>query len=71
MSRSILTRANSAFKRLIPICSALTLEALSAPLSVPSREAFTQLNSVWSTMPTLRAAAAMVWLVLNKPNRFL
>src|SRR5664280_2809292 len=46
MSRSILTRANSARNRLISICSALTFEALSAPLSLPSREALTQLNSV-------------------------
>src|SRR5664279_241240 len=44
MSRSILTRANSARKRLISICSALTALLLLAPLSLPSRCALTQLN---------------------------
>src|SRR5271169_6811760 len=61
MSRSILTRANSARKRLISICSALTALPLLAPLSRPSRCALTQLNSVCSTTPRLRAAAAMLW----------
>jgi hypothetical protein len=37
MSRSMLTRADSARKRLISICPALTFEGLSAPFSVSSR----------------------------------
>ena len=37
MSRSIFTRASSARKRLISICSALTFALLSAPLSWPWR----------------------------------
>src|ERR1035437_3463259 len=41
MSRSILTRANSARKRLISICSALTAWLLEAPFSRPSRFALT------------------------------
>src|SRR5665213_508784 len=60
MSRSILTRASSARSRLISICSALTT-LLSAPVSLPARCALTQLNSVWSTTPNVRAAAAMLW----------
>src|SRR5512133_1794795 len=60
MSRSIFTRANSARSRLISICSALTLALLSAPLSLPWRCALTQLNSVWSTTPSVRAVAAML-----------
>ncbi|OGB69074.1 MAG: hypothetical protein A2486_04720 [Burkholderiales bacterium RIFOXYC12_FULL_65_23] len=59
MSRSIFTRASSARSRLISICSALT-GLLSAPLSQPSRCALTQLNSVCSASPRLRAAAAML-----------
>ncbi len=43
ISRAIFTRANSALSRLIPICSVLTLPWLSAPLSLPSRCALTQL----------------------------
>src|SRR5206468_7372961 len=61
MSRSIATRANSARKRLISICSAVTFERLSAPFSVPSRCALTQLNNVCSTRPNVRDAAAMLW----------
>src|ERR1035441_9422908 len=61
MSRSILTRANPARKRLISICPALTALRLEAPCSRPCRCALTQLNSVCSTTPTLRAAAAMLW----------
>src|ERR1700756_5874128 len=49
MSHSIFTRANSARKRLISICSALTL--LAGPLSRPSRCALTQLYNVCSTTP--------------------
>src|SRR5665213_4435934 len=60
MSRSILTRANSARKRLISICSALTFNRLSALVSLPSRCALTQLNSVCSTTPRLRAELARV-----------
>ena len=60
-ARSILTRANSARKRLISICSAVTFDRLSAPLSRPSRCAFTQLNNVWSTTPSVRDAAAIIW----------
>jgi hypothetical protein len=60
MSRSIFTRASSARSRLISICSALT-SSLSAPVSLPARCALTQLNSVWSTTPNVRAAAAMLW----------
>ena len=60
MSRSIFTRASSARSRLISICSALT-GLLSAPLSLPSLLALTQLNSVCSTTPSVRAAAAMLW----------
>src|SRR6267142_136478 len=59
MSRSTFTRANSARKRLISICSALTL--LVGPFSRPSRCALTQLYNVCSTTPRLRAAAAMLW----------
>jgi hypothetical protein len=61
MSRSIVTRANSARKRLISICSAVTFDRLSAPFSVPSRCALTQLNKVCSTSPNVRDAAAMLW----------
>src|SRR5271167_450509 len=68
MSRSILTRANSARKRLISICSALTALLLWAPLSLPSRFALTQLNSVCSTTPRLRAAAAMLWPDSTSPT---
>src|ERR1035438_10273399 len=60
MSRSIFTRANSARKRLISICSELTL-LLFAPVSRPSRFALTQLYNVCSTTPRVRAAAAMLW----------
>src|ERR1700747_158331 len=59
MSRSIFTRANSARKRLISICSALTL--LPRPFSRPPRCALSQLYNVCSTTPRLRAAAAMLW----------
>ncbi len=52
MSRSIVTRARSARKRLISICSAVTFNRLSAPFNLPSRCALTQLNNVCSTSPT-------------------
>src|SRR5277367_5060729 len=61
MSRSIVTRARSARKRLISICSAVTFDRLSAPFSVPSRCALTQLNNVCSTRPNVLDAAAMLW----------
>src|SRR5277367_6049027 len=61
MSRSIVTRARSARKRLISICSAVTAERLSAPFRVPARCALTQLNNVCSTRPNVRDAAAILW----------
>jgi hypothetical protein len=61
MSRSIVTRANSARGRLFSIRSALTCGLLLAPFSVPARCALTQLDKVCSTTPRLRAAAAMLW----------
>src|SRR5450631_3083961 len=61
MSRSIVTRARSARTRLIYICSAATVDRLSAPFSVPARCALTQLNNVCSSRPRVRAAAAMLW----------
>ena len=57
MSRSIFTRANSARNRLISICSALT-SLVSAPRSLPSPPAFTQLCSVCATTPSVRDALA-------------
>src|SRR5271169_1164245 len=56
ISRSIVTRARSARKRLISICSAVTFDRLSAPLSAPSRCALTQLKSVCSTSPNVLEA---------------
>src|ERR1035438_5155237 len=58
MSRSIVTRANSARKRLISICSAVTCGLLVAPFKVPARCSLTQLPKVCSTTPRLRAVAA-------------
>ena len=43
------------------ICSAVTFDRLSAPFSVPSRCALTQLNNVCSTRPNVRDAAAILW----------
>ena len=71
MSRSIVTRANSARKRLISICSAVTPALPLTSFSLPSRFAFTQLDSVCSTTPRLRAAAAMPLARLHQPNRLL
>ena len=65
MPGSIFTRASSARSRLISICSALT-GLLSTPLSLPRRYALIQLNSVWSTTPSVRAAAAMVWPLFTR-----
>src|SRR5215469_2030079 len=60
MSRSIFTRASSARKRLISICSGVT-PALPLPsFSFPARFALTQFDSVCSTTPRLRAASAML-----------
>ena len=61
ISRSIFTLANSARRRLISICSALT-GLLSAPKSLPCRCALTELNSVCSTTPSVLAAAAILSL---------
>lgn len=54
MSRSILTRGNSAFRRLISICSALTLK-VAAPFKPPLPAALTQLCSVYSASPKFLA----------------
>src|SRR5215469_12890593 len=60
MSRSIFTRASSARKRLISICSGVT-PALPLPsFSFPARFALTQFDSVCSTTPRLRAASAIL-----------
>src|SRR5271156_1721189 len=61
MSRSMVTCARSARKRLISICSAVTFDPLSAPFSAPSPCALTQLTKVCSTSPNVRDAAAMLW----------
>src|SRR5664279_6058465 len=61
MSRSILTRANSARNRLISICSAVTCGLPLAPFKVPARYSLTQLPNVCSTTPRLRAADAWLW----------
>ncbi len=39
----------------------MTLLLPSAPMSLPARWTFTQLNSVWSTTPSVLAGAAMLW----------
>jgi hypothetical protein len=62
MSRSIVTRANSARKRLISICSAVTPALPLTSFSVPEPCALTQFDSVCSTTPRLRAASARLWL---------
>ena len=61
ISRSIVTRARSARKRLISICSAVTFDRLSAPFSAPSRCALTQLHNVCSTKPNVLDVTAMLW----------
>src|ERR1017187_8106048 len=61
MSRSIVTRASSARRRLFSICSAVTCGVLPAPFKVPARCSLTQLPKVCSTSPRLRAAAAWLW----------
>src|SRR5215813_1020527 len=60
MSRSIFTRASSARKRLISICSGVTPVLLPTSFSFPARFALTQFDSVCSTTPRLRAASAML-----------
>src|SRR5271156_6037027 len=60
MSRSIVTRARSARKRLISICSAVTADRLSAPFSVPAGGAWAQLNPLCTPRPRVEAAAAML-----------
>src|SRR5438046_1986974 len=61
MSRSIVTRASSARKRLISICSAVTPDLPLTSFNFPARCALTQFASVCSTTPRLRAASAMLW----------
>src|SRR5664280_1775311 len=61
MSRSLVTRASSARRRLFSICSALTAGLLLAPFKVPARCSLTQLPKSCSTTPRLRAAAAWLW----------
>jgi hypothetical protein len=68
MSRSIFTRANSARKRLISICSALTL-LLPAPFNRPSRCALTQLYSVCSTTPRTSCCCRDALARFNQSNR--
>ena len=60
MSRSIVTRANSARKRLISICSAVTPVLPLTAFNFPACFALTQFDHVCSTTPRLRAAAAML-----------
>jgi hypothetical protein len=55
------TRANSARKRLISICSAVTWCLPEMPFKLPARCSLIQLPKVCSTTPRLRAAAAIVW----------
>src|SRR5665213_2581199 len=57
MSRSIVTRASSARRRLTSIRSALT-SSLLTPRNWPAFSAFTQFARVCSTMPSALAAAA-------------
>src|SRR5450631_27287 len=61
MSRSIVTRASSARRRLISICSAVTPLLPLTPFNAPARCNLTQLPSVCSTPPRLRADDASVW----------
>jgi hypothetical protein len=65
MSRSIVTRANSARRRLTSICSAVTCGLLLAPFNVPARCSRIQLPKVCSTTPKLRAA----WLWPDSTSR--
>jgi hypothetical protein len=44
---------------------------LPASFSLPARRALTQLSSVFSTIPRLRDAAAMLWPDLDQPRRLL
>jgi hypothetical protein len=71
MSRSIVTRASSARRRLISICSAVTPLLPMTPFSFPARCNFIQLPRVCSTTPRLRAARRQRLARLNKPNRLL
>src|SRR5579863_9374538 len=61
MSRSIVTRASSARKRAISICSAVTPALPMTSFNFPARFNLTQFESVCSTTPRLRAASAMPW----------
>ena len=72
VSRSIFTRANSARSRLISISSML-IGLLFTPLSLPSRCALTQLNSVWLTTPSVLATfnePNSLWLKFERVARF-
>src|SRR3954453_19541321 len=60
MSRSIVTRASSARKRLISICSAVTPALPLTSFNLPARFALTQFATVCSTTPRLRAASALL-----------
>ena len=61
MSRSIVTRANSARKRAISICSAVTPDAPETCFNFPARLNFIQFHSVCSAIPRLRDASAILW----------
>src|ERR1700747_1464436 len=61
MSRSIVTRASSARKRRISICSAVSSAWPLEPRSLPARCALTQFQRVCSTIPRLRAASETRW----------
>ena len=56
----LFTRASSTRSRLISIRSALTGALLSVPVILFWRWASTQSNSIWSTTPSVLAAAAIV-----------
>ena len=61
MSRSMVTRANSARRRRISICSAVNSALRPEPRNLPARWAFTQFANVCSTIPRLRAASETRW----------
>ena len=66
MSRSIVTRASSARKRAISICSAVTPDLPLTSFNFPARFNFTQFESVCSTTPRLDglAGTAFDWVNL-------
>ena len=61
MSRSIVTRANSARKRLISICSAVTFDRLSAPFSAAFPMRLDPVEQGLLNQPQPPDAAAMLW----------